>query len=452
MKILGLLSIAVVVVIAYCVYNPIVDSADLTSTQTKTSSSTGCKGPFGFDSQKVLNGDKIFGWNAEKYIIGIVSSINLSKNPDGTWYVSTCRMSGSYAISFASPYPQQNDLKVGDFIGFSASDSEIGWLGRQTLAVEVIGGTIWYNSGKILDYISRQSVDCRIDNMSQLSTPYTADDRPPFDKEEHNVTGVIMAIDIGLNSDPEPDNPDDYQIGAAVMKCADGNLYIVIFSDRNTAPNLPRYDAFGEGDIVTVTQTSPARGYLMDDTPSFLAYWDNSGVPKANTETVAPNNTKGNIGTSMMSYPVEDFADDKSYRVLRIVDANTIEIDYKGEEIQFDLIGVGVLDSSNMSRTDPFRADAAKAYTFTKYLLLGESVYLRFDSQQNYVLGKQSAYVYRAPDGLFVNLELIRQGYAIIYPEYSEFRYKRLFRYYADKAREAKKGMHAINWKRHQIK
>ena len=441
MKILGLLSVLIMITIGYCTYNSLVVSptdaaADVNQTRKKPLSSAGCKGPFGFDSQKVLD------WDGDKYIIGIVSSINLSKNPDGTWYVSTCRLFNGHAISFVSPYPQQNDLKVGDFIGFSAS------------TVEVRGNTAWYNSGKILDYISRQSVDCRIDNMSQLSTPYTEHNRPQFDREGHNVTGVIMAVNISRNWDPEPDNPDDYQISSAVMKCADGNLYIVFFSARDIELNLPRYDAFGEGDVVTVTQTSPIRGSrpLMDNTPSFLAYWDSSGVPKANTKTVVTDNTKGNIGTSMMSYPVEDFADGKSYRVLSIIDANTIEIDYKGKEIQFDLIGVGVLDSSAMSRTDPVRADAAKAYIFTKYLLLGESVYLRFDSHQNYVLGKRSAYVYRAPDGLFVNLELIRQGYAIIYPGYSQFRYKRQFRYYADKAREAKKGIQAIDWKRYRIR
>lgn len=448
MKILGLLSIAVVVVIGYCVYNPSVDAADLTSTETKTSLSAGCKGPFGFDSQKVLSGDKIFSWDTEKYIIGIVSSVNLSKNADGTWYVSTCKLAGDSrsAISFAAPYPQQNDLKVGDFIGFSASDSEIGMLGRPALAVEVIGSTIWYNSGKILDYISRQSVDCRIENMSQLSTPYTEHNRPPFDREGHNVTGVIMAVDISRNRDPEPDNPDDYQISSAVMKCADSNLYIVYLSDLKAGVNLPRYDAFGEGDVVTVKQTSPVRGPRprMDNTPSFSAYWDNSSIPEVNTKTAATDNTKGNIGTSMMSYPVENFADDQSYKVLSVVDANTVEIDYKGKKIKFDLIGVGVLDSSTMSRPDRIRADAVKAYTFTKHLLLSESVYLRFDSQQNYNLGKRSAYVYRAPDGLFVNLELIRQGYAVIYPGYSQFRYQRLFRYYEDKAREARKGIHTI--------
>ena len=437
MKILGLLSIAVAVIISYCVYNPNVNAADLNSTETKTSSSTDCKGPFGFDSQKVLS----MGHN--KYIIGIVSSIDLSKNSDGTWYVSTCRLLDNHtAVSFARPYPQQNDLKEGDFIGFSA----------------VVGfnsfGVGRYNSAKILDYISRQSVDCKIDNMSQLSRPYTADDRPRFDTEEYDVTGVIMAINISWNSDPEPDNPDDYQISSAVMKCSDGNLYIVYFSDRNTEVNLPRHDAFGEGDVVTVTQTSFIGGSapLMDNTPFFFAYWDNSSSPKTNTKATVTDNTKGNIGTSMMPYPVEDFADDQTYKVLNIIDANTIEIDYKGKKIEFDLIGVGVLDGSKIGDMNPYRFEAEKPYIFTKYLLHGESVYLRFDSQQNKIdysdrisqlSGRnQPAYVYRAPDGLFVNLELIRQGYGIIRDKY--FRHHQLFRYYEDKAREARKGIHYL--------
>jgi len=48
-------------------------------------------------------------------------------------------------------------------------------------------------------------------------------------------------------------------------------------------------------------------------------------------------------------------------------------------------------------------------------------------------------YLYRAPDGLFVNLELVRQGYAR--GMRSRFEHRRLFRYYEDIARRAEKGI-----------
>ena len=79
------------------------------------------EGPFGVDSQKILNGDDIFGLRP-KYVIGIVGDIDLEKNDDGTWYIDNCELSNfrDKNVYFVSPYPQQGDLKESDFIGFAA--------------------------------------------------------------------------------------------------------------------------------------------------------------------------------------------------------------------------------------------------------------------------------------------------------------------------------------------
>ena len=244
--------------------------AYVTSTKKETSLSSDCKGPFGFDSQKALNKSSI------EYKIGVVSEIDLEKNDDGTWYVDNCKLldeNGVFDISlrFASPYPQQNDLKEGDFFGF-ASQQYIG---------DSIDIYIRYRSGKILENISSQSVKCDIDSIGELSTPAEGE-------ELGDVTGVIMAIEIKENDDPEPDNPDDFQISQVVMKCADGNLYLVnllgksfytllssIWSPKNLEKyrgvNLPSYDTFGEGDVVTVMQESTVSDTLNN--PSFRAFY-----------------------------------------------------------------------------------------------------------------------------------------------------------------------------------
>ena len=56
-----------------------------------------------------------------------------------------------------------------------------------------------------------------------------------------------------------------------------------------------------------------------------------------------------------------------------------------------------------------------EATAFTRNLLLGELVYLRFDGDRTEKYGRLLAYLYRAPDGLFVNLEVVRQGYGRVY-------------------------------------
>jgi micrococcal nuclease len=46
-------------------------------------------------------------------------------------------------------------------------------------------------------------------------------------------------------------------------------------------------------------------------------------------------------------------------------------------------------------------------------MLEGEAVRLRFDAERRDRYGRLLAYVYRARDGLFVNAELVRRGYAV---------------------------------------
>ena len=277
MKVLGLLIVIAIVIIGYCVYNPmVVDSADFTNAQNGKSSSSDCKGPFGIDSQKIVN-DGI----DPEYEIGIVSNIDLEKNPDGTWYVASCHLSNQlYTVRFAPPYPQQNDLKEGDFIGYTAS------------LQSVQGYNITYGSGKIFENISTQSAKCKIDDLPQLSTPYAQERRSwsmSFEKLEHLVTGVVMALNIRINPDPEPDNPSDYLIYDAVMKCADGNLYLVGFCGNISPTDCPSHGAFGEGDVITVTQTVP-----VHDDPTFLADWNDLEVARTDTSPAATDDTKEN--------------------------------------------------------------------------------------------------------------------------------------------------------------
>lgn len=84
-----------------------------------------------------------------------------------------------------------------------------------------------------------------------------------------------------------------------------------------------------------------------------------------------------------------------------------------------------------------------EASNFTKNLLMGESVYLWFDVDQADKYGRLLAYLYRAPDGLFVNLEIVRQGYGHAYTDFP-FKHSVLFQHYSAKAREAGKGLYGV--------
>ena len=135
------------------------------------------------------------------------------------------------------------------------------------------------------------------------------------------------------------------------------------------------------------------------------------------------------------SQPVEDFSKDTAHPVLRIIDGDTVEIQYNDTPTRVRLIGIDTPE-----RTQEY---SEEAHNFTRNLLLGEVVYLRFDGNREDRYGRLRAYLYRAPDGLFVNLEIVRQGYGTVDtdPRF-QHRHTALFQHYGDRAHNAGKGLH----------
>lgn len=137
-------------------------------------------------------------------------------------------------------------------------------------------------------------------------------------------------------------------------------------------------------------------------------------------------------------YPVEGFSRDGAFPVQRVLDGDTVEIRYDGNPVTVRLIGVDTPET--VHPTKPVQAFGKEASAFTRNLLMGESVYLRFDEGRTDKYGRLLAYLYRAPDGLFVNLEIVRQGYGHAYTRFP-FEHMELFRHYEQRARMAKKGL-----------
>ena len=141
--------------------------------------------------------------------------------------------------------------------------------------------------------------------------------------------------------------------------------------------------------------------------------------------------------------PTKNFEKATSYTVVRIIDGDTFVLQIGDKDITIRLIGVDTPESVHPQK--PTEHYSKEASEFTTNLLKGEIVYIEYDSANlmNSHLdryGRTLAYVYRAPDGLFVNLEIVRQGYGradIHYP----FEYMELFRFYEQKAHEIGKGL-----------
>jgi micrococcal nuclease len=96
----------------------------------------------------------------------------------------------------------------------------------------------------------------------------------------------------------------------------------------------------------------------------------------------------------------------------RVVDGDTIDVVIDGREERVRLIGIDTPEKpGNGNRPAECYGEEATAFT-TALLAEGTPLYLERDVEPRDDFGRLLAYAYRAGDGLFVNLELARQGVA----------------------------------------
>jgi micrococcal nuclease len=97
-------------------------------------------------------------------------------------------------------------------------------------------------------------------------------------------------------------------------------------------------------------------------------------------------------------------------RVLRVVDGDTIGVRLAGRTERVRYIGVDTPES--VKPGTPVQCFAKRAAAANAALVAGRSVRLVGDVERRDRYGRLLAYVYREPDGAFVNAQLVRDGYA----------------------------------------
>jgi micrococcal nuclease len=93
--------------------------------------------------------------------------------------------------------------------------------------------------------------------------------------------------------------------------------------------------------------------------------------------------------------------------VVRVVDGDTIHVRVDGRREKVRYIGIDTPETRGADECFSQRASV-----FNGRLVGGERVRLVTDAEQRDRYGRLLAYVYRVRDGLFVNAELVREGYA----------------------------------------
>jgi micrococcal nuclease len=99
-----------------------------------------------------------------------------------------------------------------------------------------------------------------------------------------------------------------------------------------------------------------------------------------------------------------------SGQVVRVVDGDTIRVRLGGREERVRYIGVDTPET--VKPRTPVQCFGRAASAYNQRLVRGRSVRLVFDAERRDRYGRLLAYVYRRPDGLFVNAELVRRGFA----------------------------------------
>jgi micrococcal nuclease len=97
-------------------------------------------------------------------------------------------------------------------------------------------------------------------------------------------------------------------------------------------------------------------------------------------------------------------------QVLRVVDGDTIRVRIDGRSERVRYIGIDTPES--VKPGTPVQCFAKRASAANAALVAGRSVRLVGDVEQRDRYGRLLAYVYREPDGAFVNAQLVRDGFA----------------------------------------
>ena len=126
-------------------------------------------------------------------------------------------------------------------------------------------------------------------------------------------------------------------------------------------------------------------------------------------------------------------------RVTRVVDGDTIEVSRDGRPATVRYIGVDTPET--VKPHTPVQCYGKSASAHNRELVAGRRVTLRVGEEPRDRYGRLLAYVYRRPDGLFVNAELVRGGFGRTLTIAPNVAHAREFRRLQDDARAAGRGL-----------
>ena len=130
------------------------------------------------------------------------------------------------------------------------------------------------------------------------------------------------------------------------------------------------------------------------------------------------------------------------YKVTRVVDGDTLVVNYNGTEEKVRLIGINTPETVDPRKTVECFGKEASARM--KSLAEGQNVRLEADPTQDTrdIYGRMLGYVY-LEDGQMLNRKMIAEGYAYEYTYMTPYRYQKDFREVQQLAKVSERGLWA---------
>jgi micrococcal nuclease len=121
--------------------------------------------------------------------------------------------------------------------------------------------------------------------------------------------------------------------------------------------------------------------------------------------------SRGHPTTSTTAVPAGPGAVTANATVTKVVDGDTIDVDSRGDDLRIRMIGFNTPESVDPRRpVECFGKEASKH--LASLIPVGTPVRVERDAEEHDRYGRTLAYVYRASDGLFLNLQMVVDGYA----------------------------------------
>jgi endonuclease YncB( thermonuclease family) len=140
---------------------------------------------------------------------------------------------------------------------------------------------------------------------------------------------------------------------------------------------------------------------------------------------------------TIITQPVSSVPSDNVLaQVYKVIDGDTIEVVWEGKTYSVRYIGIDAPEAYPDYKAEPYNKEATAE---NEQLTGGKTVRLEKDISETDRYGRLLRYVYA--DGLFVNAEMVKSGYATAATFPPDVKYEKIFLKLQDEARASGKGI-----------